>query len=310
MKIFVTGASGFIGEEVCLHLRRSGHEVIGLVRSKEKGAFLLQNEIDVVVGDLLKPETYLAAAQQAEVLIHAAADYGNYGAVDKTAIATLIESSFKSKKRKLLIFTSGILVYPNSPNKVLDEEDATQTKGWLVSERVPFEQEILTSTHIYGVVVRPAFVFGKKSTHFAHYFEQAKKGKVVVAGSKDVGWSEVHIDDLVDGYLRIVESVPLSVGGQIFNFADGSRNPNLLIAQRFAQFAGYEGTVEVDEKLAREFSNKTVFVDSRKAQRMLGWRPKHKLLLDQVEVLYRTWLAKNPGVEASTKTNPKEEKSK
>jgi len=175
-----------------------------------------------------------------------------------------------------------------------------------VSERVPFEQEILMSPHIFGVVVRPAFVFGKRSTHFVNYFDQSIKGKVVVPGNKDIGWSEVHIDDLVDGYRRIVESLPSNVGGQIFNFADGSRYTNFTIAQRFAQYAGYTGTVEVDEKLAREFSNKIVFVDSRKAQRMLGWQPKHKLLLDQVEVLYRTWLARHPEHAEGTKTSTKE----
>jgi len=208
----------------------------------------------------------------------------------------------------MLIFTSGILVYPHSPNRVLDEADETQQKGWLVSERVPFEQDIVDSNKIFGVVIRPAFVFGRKSRHFLQYFEQAKKGKVVVAGSKDIGWSQVHIDDLVDGYVRIVESYPAQVSGQIFNFADASRYSNGVIAQRFASVAGFNGTIETDEKLAREFSNKTVFVESQKAHRLLGWRPRHRLLLDQVELLYRSWLSKNPQFQV-TKETPKEEKT-
>jgi len=100
MRVFVTGASGFIGEEVCLALRRAGHEVVGLVRSKEKGSLLLENEIDIVIGDLQKPDTYFDAAKRADVLIHTAADYENYGEVDKLAVTTLIRSCVKSKKKK------------------------------------------------------------------------------------------------------------------------------------------------------------------------------------------------------------------
>jgi len=310
MRIFVTGGSGFIGEEVCLALRRAGHDVVALVRSSEKAALLLENEIECVIGDLLKPDTYLSAAMSAQVLVHTAADYGNYGAVDKSTLSTLMTASTKSKKKKMLIFTSGVLVYPHTPDRALEEEDDTQSKGWLVSERTVFEQEVIKSDVVYGVVLRPSFVFGKKSSHFTQFFEQAKKGKVVVAGSKDIGWSEIHIDDLADGYVKIAEASPTVVSGQIFNFADASRYNNGQIAQKFARVAGFTGVIESDEKLAREFSNKTVYVESHKAQRLLGWRPKHRLLLDQVETLYRTWLAKNTKYQTKETAKDKEEKTK
>ena len=52
--------------------------------------------------------------------------------------------------------------------------------------------------------MRPAYVFGKKSKHFYQYFKQSLEGKVVVAGNPDIIWSEVHIDDLIRGYLKII----------------------------------------------------------------------------------------------------------
>jgi nucleoside-diphosphate-sugar epimerase len=279
--------------------------VVGLVRSEEKGLFLLQNEIEIAVGDLLHPESYLAAAKHAQVMIHCAADYADYGNVDKAAVATLIQASKETTGKKLFIYTSGILVYPDSPNRVVDEDDATQEAGWVVGERVKNERAVLDSTDCFGVVLRPAFVFGKKSAHFVHYFDQAAKGKVVVIGSRTVGWSHIHLDDLIDGYVRLAEGNPVLLAGHVFNFSDGSRYTNVQIAQRFAQVAGFKGEIEVDEKKGREFSNKTVFVDNQKAQRMLGWRPKHKLLLDDAATLYRAWMYKNPDCKKQETTENK-----
>lgn len=78
MKIFVTGASGFIGFEVCIGLRRAGHHVFGLVRSADKAKILEQNEIVAVVGDLHHPESYINVAEKCQVLIHTAADYSQF----------------------------------------------------------------------------------------------------------------------------------------------------------------------------------------------------------------------------------------
>lgn len=59
MRVFVTGASGFIGTYVSIALRREGHSVCCLVRSAQKGATLVQHECELVVGDLDNASTYL-----------------------------------------------------------------------------------------------------------------------------------------------------------------------------------------------------------------------------------------------------------
>jgi len=150
---------------------------------------------------------------------------------------------------------------------------------------------VLHSKTVAGVVVRPSFVFGKNSYHFVNYFAQAHQGKVVVNGKPEVGWSEVHIDDLVDGYRRIVEAPVSVVDGQIFNFSDDSRNSNFTIATAFSKAAAYNGTITTTEASGAVF-NKTVFVDYRKANRLLGWVPNHRPLLDEVQTYYDSWKAK------------------
>jgi len=151
------------------------------------------------------------------------------------------------------------------------------------------EREVIYSDIVNGVVLRPAFVYGGRSSHFVGFFKGAQSGSITVEGP-DTIWSEIHIHDLADAYLKIGEAAPGVVGGQIFNIADDSRNTNRAIAIRFAQVAGYKGEIK-EAPLANPFLGKTSIVDYRKATRLVGWIPKHKPLLDDAETLYKSWKA-------------------
>jgi len=291
MKIFVTGASGFIGEEVALGLRRAGHEVWGLVRDPKKAANLAQNEIHVVIGDLSDRNSYRQWCEHCNVIIHCAADWNNYQ-IDNIALETVFESASNGVEKKLFVYTSGVLVLPHS-EKIQDEDSPTdKVSDGFFATRIGNEQRVLKSTVVNGVVVRPAFVFGKKSKHFVNFFADALSGKIVLTNGGDIKWSEVHIDDLVDGYKRIVEAPPSVVSGQIFHFADDSRYSLLQIAETFGRVAGYKGDIVIapttNRMLRRE---KSVLVDYRKAQRILGWTPRHRPMLDEAELYFSHWKA-------------------
>jgi len=274
-----------------LDMRRAGHDVYALMRNKEKDGFLRRNEINVVIADLLKPDTYFKIAQECQILIHCASDGSIFEKLDVTTTNTLLQAAASTgKKSKMLIYTSGILVYPDNPNGLSDETTPTNAKGVFTS-RPQTEQKVINSPDVVGVVIRPAFVFGKKSTHFYEYFRYAEGGRVVISGRPEVGYSEVHIDDLVEGYRKVVESPYSTVDGQIFTFADDSRNTKMMVATAFARATGFGGPIEFDLTKIYEQSNKIVFVDYRKATRLLGWSPRHRPMLDEVHLYYRHWKA-------------------
>ena len=72
MKVFCTGASGYIGGSVAAHLVAAGHQVTGLVRSKEKADAVRACGIQPLLGTLDDGERLAQAAQAADVVVNAA----------------------------------------------------------------------------------------------------------------------------------------------------------------------------------------------------------------------------------------------
>jgi uncharacterized protein YbjT (DUF2867 family) len=75
MRVFVAGATGFIGRATCRALVAAGHEVRGLARDPEKAARLASDGTRPVIGSLDEPESFLKAAGRPEVIVHLAATW-------------------------------------------------------------------------------------------------------------------------------------------------------------------------------------------------------------------------------------------
>src|SRR5882724_4914144 len=99
MKVFCTGASGYIGGSVAAHLVAAGHQVTGLVRSQEKADSVRALGIQPLLGTLDDGERQARAAQAADVVVNAAS------ADHKGAVAALLGALAGSGKP--FIHTSG-----------------------------------------------------------------------------------------------------------------------------------------------------------------------------------------------------------
>jgi uncharacterized protein YbjT (DUF2867 family) len=75
VRIFVSGATGFIGFAVATNLARVGHKVYGLARNTETAQRLSVAEVLPVTGDMSQAETYLEVASRCQVLIHCPVEY-------------------------------------------------------------------------------------------------------------------------------------------------------------------------------------------------------------------------------------------
>ena len=300
MRIFLTGATGYIGMNVALTLRRAGHEVWGLVRSPEKATRLLKHEIRPVIGDMARPESYLPVAEKCTILIHTAFDRGPEAvALDRMTVEALAGIGSRGPTPKTLIYTSGVWLYGNTGDQAA-EETTPPNPARVVTWRPAHEDLVLSANHVRGVVVRPGCVYGRQGGLTSAWFDGPSRGRSpMIVGDGRQRWTMIHADDVAYGYLRIVESGRSS---EIFNLTDRSRHTVEEMATAAAHAAGYKGSVDkiplaqalpqmgpVAECLAMD-----QHVDSRKAVRMLSWYPRHGGFLDDVDVYYAAWKAYQP----------------
>ncbi len=296
MRAFVTGATGYIGMNVALALRRAGHEVWGLIRSPEKAVKLTRHEIHPVIGSVDAPSSYTAAAERCTLLVHCADDKTNPESVDRAAIESLISFGKKAPQPKTLIYTSGVWVYGSTGNVAVDETshlNPVKLKPW----RPSHEDLVLNAPNVRGIVIRPGTVFGRQGGLTGLWFDGPSQGRSpLVVGDGQHRWTMVHVDDLAHGYLKAAESGRSS---EIFNFTDRSRFTVMDMATAAARAAGYHGPIE---PMPISTANQTFglfaeclaldqHVDSRKAVRMLGWQPRHGGFVDNVETYFAAWKA-------------------
>lgn len=297
MKVFVTGANGYIGLNVASAFRRAGHEVWGLVRSEKKAHTIAMHEIRPVIGSMQHPESYQQIAEQCGVLIHAAVDYqADTFSLDRRTVEVLVAAGQRDSQPKTIIYTSGTWVYGDTLGKSLDES-APLRPAPLVAGRPDIEQTLLKASDVWGVVIRPGCVYGRQGGLTGMWFDGPDKDRQLqVIGDGSNHWAMVHVDDLADGYLRAAES---GLAGEIFNLTDHSSATVRDMAEAVARATGYTGQTQFvpagEASYTLDGFAECLALDQRvnssKAVRLLGWQPKHRGFIDEVDTYFRSWKA-------------------
>lgn len=133
MRVFVTGATGFIGSAVVRELLAAGHQVVGLARSKEKAATLAASGADVMHGSVNDPDVLRRGVATSEGVIHLAFnhDFSRFAAncEDDRRVIGVLGSALVSTDRPLIV-TSGTAIANGAPGQLAVEENAApSSKG-------------------------------------------------------------------------------------------------------------------------------------------------------------------------------------
>ena len=213
MRIFLSGATGYIGSAVLDALVRAGHDVTALVRDNEKARRVAKRGAHPVIGNLADPESYRSSAEAQDGYVLTAYDRtpGRGPEIDKAVIEMIVAAAKRPRTaastappKRFIIYTSGVWVLGQSPDPAA--EDAPVNPVALTAWRPAHEQFVLNAANdqLRTAVVRPGVVYGGGTGMVADLFKSAQNGLVRVVGDGNNHWPLVYDRDLADLYARLV----------------------------------------------------------------------------------------------------------
>ena len=296
MRVFVTGASGYIGHSVAKAFRAKGHTVHGLIRSQEKAKHLLAEEIWPVIGNLENPESYSSILEEVEVAVHCARDYSPKGIeYDANTIDTIIAHFSKSPYPRSFIYNSGIWIYGSRGDLLVDESIPPQPLK-IVKWRESHEAKVLKAANarLKTSIIRPGFVYGGSGGLLQPLFASAQRGAVEIVGDGNNHWPMVHVQDLAYAFVSMAEKELSQI---VLNVVDDSHFTLREIAEAIAKAANGGGKIKVlsSEEGAKQFGAMIeglmidLTVNNSRAKRLLGWQIHHPPFLYEAELYYNVW---------------------
>lgn len=290
MKIFVTGASGFIGSKVVKELVEIGHEVTGLARSDESAKIVTDAGATALRGSLEDLDVLKQGASQADAVLHTAfvndfANFAKSNEIDKAAIEAMGEVLLGTNKP--IVVTGGILGLPKT-NGFATEADA--------APELPRSSEAaamaLAEKNINASVVRlPPSVYGAGRYGLVSLImEQAQKhGLSAYIGDGDNRWPTVHRLDAAHLFCLAIEK---GLKGMRYN-AVGEEGVKM---RDIAEAIGEKLNIPVKSVSAEEAPKylewMTGIVGSDEpatayqTKELLGWAPTHPGLIEEIKENY------------------------
>ncbi|GAB3996115.1 SDR family oxidoreductase [Glycomyces albus] len=294
MRVFVTGASGFVGSAVVPELIGAGHEVVGLARSDRSAEKLAAAGAEVLRGDLEDLDSLHHGASETDGVVHLAFvhDFTNIeesGKTDLAAIEAMGEALAGTGKP--LVITSGI---SSTPSGAPATEDEAPDPNSLASYRVPSDLATvaLAERGVRSSVVRLPIVHDRDDPGFVPTLigVAREKGVSAYVGDGSNRWAAVHRRDAARVFRLALESG--EAGSRFLSVAESVLFRD--IAEAIGKGAGVPvASISAEEApehygwLSYFVLNFDVTVSSRLTRERLGWSSeRHGLLADLAEGHY------------------------
>jgi UDP-glucose-4-epimerase GalE len=298
MRILVTGASGYIGGQVCKLLMQQGHQVIANDRRKVRHNYYHQTEINnyanIPVGVLASMDAVVHTAATSLVgpsVMNPAEYYQNNVGGTLDLLDNCVEAGMCT-----FVFASSAGVYGEPSEDVCHENMDAQPcspYGWSKKMIEIVLQDYHTAYNLNSVSLRFFNVAGadpegdmgqeKDATHIiAKAIELTIAGKEFTLFGKDFDTPDgtcvrdyVHVEDVAQGILNSIELLGTTSGAHIFNLGGERGYSNLEIVESINRVTPLTVNLKYGDPRAGDPS--TLISDTDAANTILGWNPKHNL---------------------------------
>jgi|GEM_PF-2014778 len=272
MKVFLTGASGYIGRHVASELLSRGHQVVGLAR-KQSERTEYSTQMEWCFADLSDFEAYRTRLFDSDAVVHCAMDYTPSGSENSE-----LDSSFVSNLKSFqgrFIYTGNL--FSDRREGELCEALLSDSEHW----RFQTEVSVLERSDLASVI-RLGFVYGSKGGYFWDILSPATLAKMEDSPVPEVYWPMVHVRDAASLYARVLESETSGV----FHAFDGTQVQASEVIEstrsvyRANEIEGGESHDYINGLLQSSVST------SNERSRSIGWRPVHSSFPENVELAF------------------------
>ncbi len=289
MRIFLTGANGFIGGAVATALIGHGHSVRGLVRDAAKADAVAARGIDPVIGSLDDKALLEAEARSSDGVVNAA-NSGHRGAVE--ALVAGLAGSVKP-----LVHTSGTSIIADramgEPSDRIFHEDTPIKPEPERVERVAIDRLVLSAPGIRSIVLCNSMIYGNapgvpaQSVQVPALTQQARASGIARYIGRGLNrWSNVHIADVADLYVLAIAKAPPGSFLYVESGEESLGEVVLAIAARLGLGPAQSWPAELAfEAWGREKATFSLGSNSRVRGKLafeLGWMPKHLSITDWI----------------------------
>ena len=292
MRIFITGATGYIGGALCRRLRAEGHEVRALVRPTSRVEALHALDVATFIGDIGDRPSMREGMSGADWVIHAAAELdptasaGAMQAANVSGSENVASLAFKLGVGRFLSVSSIAYWGGSAPDGSLSDETSPL--------QLPFPTPYSATKHAGEQAIQgwarqglrvntvfPGLVYGppgkKEGANFM--LRNLLKGRFPALLGADRRTSWIHLDDVVEGIRRVMEQAP---PGRGFLLAG-----DVASVRELAERVGTLGGVKVPRLELPLALVRVLLIASTPLYRLRGRRP--PIPAEQVRSLARHW---------------------
>ena len=299
-KVLVTGAGGFIGSHLTEELVRQGEEVRAFVRynSRDERGLLedlpkeIQNQIEVVPGDLKDPDGVKKALKRCSKVFHLGAliaiPYSyihpfDFIQTNVVGMAHLLNACLEEGTIERVIHTSTSEVYGTAQYIPIDEKHPLQAQSPYAASKIAADKLAESYYLSFGLPIatlRPFNTFGPRQSLRAiipTIVSQAIGDKKIRLGNTQPRRDFLFVKDTVRGFIQLGKCE--GAVGKVVNIGTGTDISIEELVKKIFGLMGKEGEIEVEDRRIRPEKSEVMQLlsDTRLAQKLFQWTPRYTL---------------------------------